>query len=289
MNKSLLVAALLALTVFFAEAKAQPNAAPSSPVVVELYTSQGCFSCPRANRLLGEFSRESNVIALTFAVGYWDYLGWTDTFAQPEFVDRQRAYARALRFRGPYTPQLVINGERQVGAGDWDSSRAVFEEVRRLPRPAGSPSRTRSAASTRATVTVGTRKGQFVVTTRKITKVTDLTQVFTTPPPGAQIRPDGSVLVSSTTPVALKANLPAGVLIETTPGTPLTTNNGALTLTDPSGGASLTFSALGSGTVPQVAQGTFNINSTTSGNTMAVGGGSAGPSTTKLRARRSAS
>lgn len=135
-------------------------------------------------------------------------------------------------------------------------------------------------ASTRATVTVGTRKGQFVVTTRKITKVTDLTQVFTTPPPGAQIRPDGSVLVSSTTPVALKANLPAGVLIETTPGTPLTTNNGALTLTDPSGGASLTFSALGSGTVPQVAQGTFNINSTTSGNTVAVGGGSGLTTTT---------
>jgi len=157
-----LVAALLALTVFFAEAKAQPGAPDPSPVVVELYTSQGCFSCPRANRLLGEFSREEGVLALTFPVGYWDYLGWVDTFAQPEFVDRQRDYMRALRFRGPYTPQLVINGQRQVSAGDWDQSRAVFEEVRAMPRPEGAPTvsveRLRNG-QVRAVVSAGVRQG----------------------------------------------------------------------------------------------------------------------------------
>lgn len=126
--------------------------------------------------------------------------------------------------------------------------------------------------STSATVTIGSRKGQFVVTTLKITKVTDLTQVFTTVPPGAQITSDGKVVLSSTIPVPLKANPPVGILIETTVNTPVTTNNGTLTLTDSTGGSGLTFATVGTGTVPQVAQGTFNINSTTSGNTLAVGG-----------------
>ncbi len=167
-------------------------------------------------------------------------------------------------------PISIVGGEYALDGGEFTSApgTVVNGAVLRV--------RVQSAntydTSARATVSIGARRGQFVVTTRKITKVTDLTQVFTTPPPGAQIRADGSVLVDSTTPVALKANLPAGVLIETTPGTPLTTNNGALTLTDPSGGSSLTFTAFGGGTVPQVAQGTFNINSTISGNTLAVGG-----------------
>src|SRR5690242_6940162 len=72
-----------------------------TPVVVELYTSQGCSDCPRANRLLGQFSREHDLISLTFPVGYWDYLGWADTFAQPDFEDRQRLYTRALHSRAP--------------------------------------------------------------------------------------------------------------------------------------------------------------------------------------------
>ncbi len=142
MTGRLLAAGLMALALFavgapFSSARAQP--AGHSPIVVELYTSQGCFSCPRANRLLGEFSRERDVLALTFPVGYWDYLGWQDTYAEPEFVDRQRDFARALRFRGPYTPQIIIDGVRQVSAGDWDQSRAVFEEVRALPEAEGAP------------------------------------------------------------------------------------------------------------------------------------------------------
>ena len=98
MKARFLAVALLLLAAQPEGALAQPASA-RAPVVVELYTSQGCSQCPRANRLLGEFSREPGIIALTFPVGYWDYLGWVDTFAQPEFTDRQRAFSRALRIR----------------------------------------------------------------------------------------------------------------------------------------------------------------------------------------------
>jgi len=99
--------------------------------VVELYTSQGCSQCPRANRLLGMFSREDDVLALTFPVGIWDYLGWHDTFAQPEFAERQRSYSQTLRVRGRFTPQLVVNGARTISASDWDEARATYDGARR--------------------------------------------------------------------------------------------------------------------------------------------------------------
>ncbi|MGE0594731.1 MAG: DUF1223 domain-containing protein [Hyphomonadaceae bacterium] len=121
-------------------AHAQVAEASRQPVVVELYTSQGCGQCRRANRLLGVLAREPNVIALTFPVGYWDYLGWRDTFAQPEFTERQRNFSRTLRFRGLSTPQLVIDGVRQAGADDWDLARATVEEVKATPRLPGAPS-----------------------------------------------------------------------------------------------------------------------------------------------------
>jgi len=115
------------------------TAAERRPVVVELYTSQGCFACPRANRLVAEFARDPNVIALTFPVGYWDYLGWTDTMAQPEFSDRQRDFERAMQFRSPFTPQLIMNGVRQVRAADWDEARATLDEVAGMPPREGAP------------------------------------------------------------------------------------------------------------------------------------------------------
>jgi hypothetical protein len=82
-------------------------------VLVELFTSQGCSSCPQANVALAGLARDPNIIALTYAVGYWDYLGWRDTFARPEFTMRQKDYARALG-RGVYTPQMVIDGGGDV-------------------------------------------------------------------------------------------------------------------------------------------------------------------------------
>ena len=86
-----------------------------SPVVVELYTAQGCASCGEANAYLGKLSQREGVLALTFPVDYWDYLGWSDTFAKPEFTARQKAYVARLDLREPYTPQVVVDGRAQAG------------------------------------------------------------------------------------------------------------------------------------------------------------------------------
>ena len=87
------------------------------PVVVELFQSQGCSSCPPANANLNALSQRADVLALSFAVTYWDSLGWKDTFATPRFTERQWEYARALRRDNVYTPQVVVNGRFEgVGA-----------------------------------------------------------------------------------------------------------------------------------------------------------------------------
>ena len=84
--------------------------AETRPVVVELFTSQGCSSCPKADAYLRELAARDDVISLSFAVDYWDFLGWKDTLASPAFTRRQRAYARTLGISGVYTPQIVIDG-----------------------------------------------------------------------------------------------------------------------------------------------------------------------------------
>ena len=86
------------------------GAAQAQPVVVELFTSQGCSSCPPANASLAAISNRPGVLALSFGVTYWDYLGWKDTFAKPEFTQRQVGYERSLGHDGPFTPQIVVNG-----------------------------------------------------------------------------------------------------------------------------------------------------------------------------------
>lgn len=85
------------------------------PVVVELYTSQGCSSCPPADAYFGEkLVGRDDVIALALHVDYWDYIGWKDDFADPAFAERQRNYARAAQKRSVYTPQMVIGGVSHV-------------------------------------------------------------------------------------------------------------------------------------------------------------------------------
>lgn len=83
----------------------------SPPVVVELFTSQGCSSCPPADALIGTMSDEPGVLTLSWHVDYWDYLGWADVFARPEHTARQEAYADAAGERGVYTPQIIIDGQ----------------------------------------------------------------------------------------------------------------------------------------------------------------------------------
>ena len=84
------------------------------PVVVELYTSQGCSACPPADRLLRDLAMRSDVIAIALHVDYWDYIGWADSFADPRFTRRQKSYARAAGHGTVYTPQFVVGGTDHV-------------------------------------------------------------------------------------------------------------------------------------------------------------------------------
>jgi hypothetical protein len=95
-------------------AAAPAFAQSKSVVVVELYTSQGCSSCPPADDFMAELAHNPDVIALALHVDYWDYIGWKDIFAQAAFTDRQKAYAMAIGSRTIYTPQMIINGAERV-------------------------------------------------------------------------------------------------------------------------------------------------------------------------------
>jgi len=88
--------------------------AQDSPVVVELFTSQGCSSCPPADKLMHELAKRDDVIPLALHVDYWDYIGWKDEYAQAAFTKRQRGYARVAGRKMIYTPQMVINGQDDV-------------------------------------------------------------------------------------------------------------------------------------------------------------------------------
>ncbi|MBL1434858.1 MAG: DUF1223 domain-containing protein [Rhodobacteraceae bacterium] len=106
-----------------------------NPVVVELYTSQGCSSCPPADRLLASLATHDNIIALAFHVDYWDYLGWADDFAKPEYSNRQRLYARAWNERSVYTPQMVVQGVHyMVGSRNDEIQRQIMQAEEIAPK-----------------------------------------------------------------------------------------------------------------------------------------------------------
>jgi len=107
--------------------------AEDRPVVVELFTSQGCSSCPPADALLGELSRRGDVIALAYHVDYWDNLGWKDPFASRSGTERQRVYARSLGLSGLYTPQMVVDGATDVVGSDRRSVLAAVSGQRQGP------------------------------------------------------------------------------------------------------------------------------------------------------------
>lgn len=107
----------------------------ASPVVVELFTSQGCSSCPPADALLGELAKRADVIALSFHVDYWNRLGWTDPFSNPANTQRQRDYRSALGLRYVYTPQMVVGGTYDVVGSDRGGvERAIGESRAATPR-----------------------------------------------------------------------------------------------------------------------------------------------------------
>ena len=108
----------------------------SRPVLVELFTSQGCSSCPPADALAGDLTKRSDVVVLSYHVSYWDYIGWEDPFATDETTQRQYDYAEALRQRNVYTPQMVIGGSTHVVGSDVPSVlNALTSASRGLPRP----------------------------------------------------------------------------------------------------------------------------------------------------------
>jgi len=102
------------------------QAKADGPVVVELFTSQSCSSCPPADALLGELAKHVNVIALGCHVTYWDHLNWRDTLSRKFCTDRQRAYARQMGSKQVYTPQMVVNGAHQfIGSNRTEATRAI--------------------------------------------------------------------------------------------------------------------------------------------------------------------
>jgi hypothetical protein len=114
MQHRLVMPAALAIAAWAAilPARAEPRA------VVELFTSQGCSSCPPADRLAGELARDPSIVAMSLPVDYWDYLGWKDTLASPRHTARQRGYARVRGDREVYTPQAVVNGIMHAPGSD---------------------------------------------------------------------------------------------------------------------------------------------------------------------------
>ena len=114
---------------------AAPLQAEDSPVVVELYTSQGCSSCPPADEIFHALSDRDDVIALALHVDYWDYIGWKDEFADPRNAERQRAYATVAGRRSIYTPEMIVNGTTDiVGAKPMQLSDAIAMH-RETPSP----------------------------------------------------------------------------------------------------------------------------------------------------------
>jgi hypothetical protein len=119
--------------------------------VYELFTSQGCSSCPAADDVLGRLAKRDDVIALTLPVDYWDYLGWRDTLARPEFTARQKAYAKVLGDGMVYTPQAVVSGLAHLNGGDAARIERAIDKTAKL------------FAASRVPITLSASDGKLVI------------------------------------------------------------------------------------------------------------------------------
>ena len=121
--------AIAALAGSLSVAQAEPRA------VVELFTSQGCSSCPAADKLFGELAKDPSLVVMSLPIDYWDYLGWRDTLADPHNSARQRGYARERGDRQVYTPQAVVNGSIHVLGSDKGEIEQAVAQSRRNASP----------------------------------------------------------------------------------------------------------------------------------------------------------
>ena len=116
-------------------ARADVGMSTAAPVVVELFTSQGCNSCPPADALLEELTSQPGVITLSLHVDYWDYIGWHDPYASPVMTERQQSYARSLRSPYVYTPQILVDGQVHLVGSHRDKVRQAIDKAAKRGKP----------------------------------------------------------------------------------------------------------------------------------------------------------
>lgn len=130
---TILLVVLIALTVSFGlvDKNEDETTDENDFAVVELFTSQGCSSCPAADRLLSEFiaKKDDKVFGLSFHVSYWNYLGWKDPYSKEEFTERQRQYARTFNNSNIYTPQMVVNGTKEFVGSNRVAAEKAMEQA----------------------------------------------------------------------------------------------------------------------------------------------------------------
>ncbi|HTC17941.1 MAG TPA: DUF1223 domain-containing protein [Stellaceae bacterium] len=134
--RSLVLALLVACVLGADSAAIRAAAEPAQPpVVVELFTSQGCNSCPPADEFLGELAKRPDILALAFHVDYWNYIGWTDPFGKPWATGRQRDYQESMHLRYVYTPEMVVNGAAEGVGSDKGAIEALISAAQAKPAP----------------------------------------------------------------------------------------------------------------------------------------------------------
>jgi hypothetical protein len=146
-------------------AQSSETSGPRRPILLELFTSEGCSSCPPADRLLEAFDRAqpvsgADLIVLSEHVDYWNRLGWTDPYSSPLFTERQQEYVRRLHLDGAYTPQLVIDGQADVVGSDDRAARAAILNAETRPKTAISLRAQRAGPQVKVSLEVGDRMRQ---------------------------------------------------------------------------------------------------------------------------------
>jgi hypothetical protein len=152
-RRLVLPVAVIASSLLVSAAAADPRA------VIELFTSQGCSSCPAADKLAGEFARDPSLVVISLAIDYWDYLGWKDTNALPGHATRQRAYSHVRGDREVYTPQVIVNGVAHVIGSDRGAIDTAITKTRKMPGTMSFPV-TLAVNGDQVTVTVPAGKGE---------------------------------------------------------------------------------------------------------------------------------